>query len=48
MTTELFYLALTAGLAASLWIPYIVGVNIHPVDAMADFVRPPDLKQFPP
>lgn len=48
MTTELFYLALTALLAASLWIPYIVGVSMHPVDPMADFVRPPDLRQFPP
>ncbi|MBV2358329.1 MAPEG family protein [Thalassococcus sp. CAU 1522] len=27
MTTELFFLTLTAILAASLWIPYIVGVN---------------------
>ena len=29
MTTELFYLLLTALLLASLWIPYIVGVNMH-------------------
>lgn len=27
MNTELFYHTLTAILAASLWIPYIVGVN---------------------
>lgn len=27
MTTELYFLTLTALLAASLWIPYVVGVN---------------------
>ena len=47
MTSELFWLVLTAVLAASLWIPYIVGVNMNPVDAAADFRRPPDLRQFP-
>ena len=31
MTTELFWLTLTALLAASLWIPFIVGVNSTPV-----------------
>lgn len=29
MTPELFYLILTALLVACLWIPYIVGVNMH-------------------
>ncbi len=31
MTTELFWLTLTALLAASLWVPYIYGVNTTPV-----------------
>ena len=47
MSAELFWLTLTALLAASLWVPYIVGVTMHPVDAAADFRRPPDLRQFP-
>lgn len=47
MTTEMFYLILTMGLAASMWVPYIVGINMNPVDTAADFVRPPDLRQFP-
>lgn len=29
MTPELFYFTLTALLVACLWIPYIVGVNMH-------------------
>ena len=36
MTTELFYLTLTALLAASLWVPYIVGVNTTPSELPAD------------
>lgn len=32
MSIELTYLTLTALLAASLWIPYIVGVNKYEVD----------------
>ncbi|MEO0913635.1 MAG: MAPEG family protein [Pseudomonadota bacterium] len=47
MTTELFYLALTAVLAASLWIPFIVGVNMHADDKASNFVRPPDLTLLP-
>ena len=47
MSTELTYLALTSLLAACMWLPYIIGVNMHPVDPAADFYRPPDLKQFP-
>ncbi|MBV0912567.1 MAPEG family protein [Anianabacter salinae] len=31
MTAELFWLTLTTLLAASLWVPYIVGVNSTPV-----------------
>ncbi len=47
MTTELTYLLLTALLAASLWIPYIVGVNMPPAKQFADFHRPPDIRQMP-
>jgi uncharacterized MAPEG superfamily protein len=47
MTTELFYLTLTCLLAASLWIPYIVGVNMSVADPSPDFIRPPDLRALP-
>ncbi|MEO1066954.1 MAG: MAPEG family protein [Pseudomonadota bacterium] len=47
MTTELFYLTLTALLAASLWIPYIVGTNMVVSDPGPDFIRPPDLRERP-
>lgn len=36
MSTELVFLTLTALLAASLWIPYIVGVNSTSVPALAE------------
>ncbi len=36
MSTELIYLTLTALLAASLWIPYVAGVNATPVPALAE------------
>jgi uncharacterized MAPEG superfamily protein len=44
MKTELFWLLLTAILAASLWIPFIVGVNTTkgPHDEADPFVIPPD------
>ena len=44
MKTELFWLLLTAILAASLWIPFIVGANIQPKIAGSNdsFVVPPD------
>ena len=43
MTTELFWLVLTAILTSALWIPYIVGVNITPYEGKNDyFLRPPD------
>lgn len=45
MTGDLFWLTLTALLAASLWIPYIVGVNTAPAGGghdRADFSRPAD------
>lgn len=45
MTSELFWLTLTALLAASLWIPYIIGVSTSGEDVMndnrnRDFSRP--------
>ena len=50
MTTELLCLMLMAVLAASLWIPFIVGVNITPKPAGApdSFVVPPDPLTMPP
>jgi len=42
MTTELMMLTLTGLLAASLWIPYIVGVNTTPVE------DPPDNRPHDP
>ena len=47
MTPELTYLVLTMILAASLWIPYIVGVNRHPQEAVDGFTRPAPLDGFP-
>jgi uncharacterized MAPEG superfamily protein len=49
MTTELLFLALTALLAASLWIPFIIGVNITKFDGQEEsFVRPPDHRNMVP
>ena len=48
MTIELTYLTLTLILAASMWIPYIVGVNMHPQTGIDDFERPPPHAGFPP
>ncbi|CUH81191.1 putative relative of glutathione S-transferase, MAPEG superfamily [Tritonibacter multivorans] len=45
MTPELFYLTLTALLAGSLWIPFIVGVSSEPED-YTDFTRPPDQRRM--
>jgi uncharacterized MAPEG superfamily protein len=43
MTTELFWLTLTSMLATSLWLPYIIGVNITDYEGKQDsFARPPD------
>ena len=47
MTTELTYLVLSALLAGSLWIPFIVGVGTEAED-YTDFRRPPDLGQMRP
>jgi uncharacterized MAPEG superfamily protein len=52
MTTELFWLMLTAILATSLWIPFVVGINTQAYegeDSAEDFfVRPPDHKRMVP
>lgn len=43
LTPELFWLLVTAALIASLWIPYIVGVNTTAYAGTENtFVRPPD------
>lgn len=48
MTTELLWLMLTAILAASLWIPYIVGVNTATYEGkQTEFTRPPDHRMMP-
>lgn len=49
MTTELKWLIYTALLAASLWIPFIVGVNTSGFPGKEQlFVRPPDPTQMRP
>jgi uncharacterized MAPEG superfamily protein len=50
MTSELFWLLMTAVLATSLWIPYIVGVNTTAYEGPNEdfFVRPPDPRHMPP
>ena len=45
--TELGILTCLMILAASLWIPYIVGVNKHAVAGADPFERPTPLNQFP-
>lgn len=49
MTTELFWLLLTAMLAASLWIPFVYGVNTTPYTGpkIDFFERPPDPAHMP-
>jgi uncharacterized MAPEG superfamily protein len=48
MTTELAWLLLTALLAASLWIPYIVGINVSTFEGKDTiFERPPDHSKMP-
>ena len=44
---EINVVIVLAVFAASLWIPYIVGVNIHPQQGVDDFARPPSLTGFP-
>ena len=49
ITTELTVLVFLALLAASLWVPYIVGVNLQKqaADAPDPFVRPGNLSDLP-
>lgn len=47
LSTELAIVIWLAVFAASLWIPYIVGVNMHPQEGVDDFARPPPLAGFP-
>jgi len=47
MTTELTFLTLTAVLAGSLWVPYIIGVNTTSVPALAEN-RPHDPSELVP
>lgn len=47
MTLELTYLTLTMVLAASLWIPYIVGVTKNPQPGIDSFARPAPLAGYP-
>ncbi len=45
MTPELTWLMVTALFAGSLWIPYIVGINVTEFEGKREiFVRPPDNK----
>jgi uncharacterized MAPEG superfamily protein len=47
LSTELVVVILLGVLAASLWIPYIVGVNLHPQSGVDPFARPAALAGFP-
>jgi uncharacterized MAPEG superfamily protein len=49
MTPELRWLLFTALLAGSLWMPYIVGVNVTEFAGKSElFVRPPDPSKLKP
>jgi uncharacterized MAPEG superfamily protein len=51
VNTEIFWLFLTAILASSMWIPYIIGVNTTAYDGPAgynSFLRPPDHRSMVP
>jgi len=49
MTPELKWLMYTALLAGSLWIPFIIGVNITDFPGREQqFARPPDYSQMKP
>ncbi len=47
MSPDLAWLTLSALLAASLWIPYVVGVSATRGPLAADFLRPPELAAMP-
>lgn len=47
MTTEFFWLTLTAIFASAMWIPYIVGVNVSKYEGQdAYFERPPEQRNM--
>jgi uncharacterized MAPEG superfamily protein len=51
MSTEIFWLMLTAILASSLWIPFIIGVNSTPYGGAPDhnfFTHPPETSKMVP
>lgn len=49
MSTELRWLTYTALLAASLWIPFVVGVNVTSFSGKEElFSRPPDASKMEP
>jgi uncharacterized MAPEG superfamily protein len=49
MTTEIFWLTLTTMLASSLWIPFVIGVNVTTYEGKSDgFHRPPDPAKMAP
>jgi len=49
MTVELKWLCYSALLAGSLWIPFIIGVNVAKFEGKDElFVRPPDHSKMPP
>ena len=47
LPAEMAVVVVLALFAASLWIPYIVGVNMHPQPGVDPFERPADLSGFP-
>lgn len=47
MAAQNFWLAMTALLAASMWIPYIVGVNMRADKSFTDMTRIPDKRTLP-
>jgi uncharacterized MAPEG superfamily protein len=47
LSAELGIVILLAVFAASLWIPYIIGVNMHPQQGVDPFARPAPLDGFP-
>ena len=47
MTIELWMLLCATLLVASLWIPYIVGVNLHLPATQEPGLRPPDTRLLP-
>ena len=48
MTTELFWLILTLCLAASLWVPFIIGVNTTPSREQVSFSTMPAIANMTP